>query len=296
MPYNCMLPDPKGNLRPVTSAYSYGRVVTEMNLVLDKKTRDVRRDLSTAMNHAVYQDELEPDPAVTAVIEKWAPLVAEAATIPVGTISADINRGGDPAGADRGVESPAGNLVADAQQWSTSAAGAVVAFMNPGGVRSDLTYASSQDPAEGDGVVTYGEAFTFQPFGNTLLTFPMTGAQILSVLTEQCQPAGSSRPVLHLGVSEGFTYDLQVTIEGGDCTAVAVSNVMLNGEALDEGATYMVTANNFLADGGDNFTTFAEIDPSVRVDGGNDLEALTNYLNAFGPVDPPSTDRVNELP
>ena len=62
--------------------------------------------------------------------------------------------------------------------------------MNPGGVRSDLTYAQSQTPPEGDGVVTYGEAFTFQPFGNTLVTFPMTGAQIVSVLEEQCQPTG----------------------------------------------------------------------------------------------------------
>jgi 5'-nucleotidase len=57
----------------------------------------------------------------------------------------------------------------------------------------------------------------------------------------------------------------------------------------------MVTANNFLADGGDNFGTFAEVDPSTRIDGGNDLEALINYLGSFSPVDPPSTDRVNEL-
>lgn len=254
----------------------------------------MRRDLSTTTNHAVYQDELEPDPALTAVIDKWAPLADASETIPVGTISADINRGGDPTGDDRGVESPTGNMVADAQQWSTSAAGAVVAFMNPGGVRSDLTYASSD--GEGDGVVTFGEAFTFQPFGNTLYTFPMTGAQIVSVLEEQCQPSTASRPFLHLGVSEGFTYDLQETIDGGVCTSVAISNAQPNGVALDPAASYLVAANNFLADGGDNFATFGTIDPSLRVDGGNDLEALINYLNAFGPVDPPGTDRVNELP
>lgn len=297
-PYNCMLEDPAGRLRPVTSAYSYGRVVSELNLVLDKRNGDVRRDLTMVKNHAVYQDELTPDPAVTEVIEKWAPLVADAATIPIGTIAADIVRGGTPPGADRGVESPAGNLIADAQLWATSPAGAVVAFMNPGGVRSDLTFASSQVPPEGDGVVTFGEAFTFQPFGNTLFTFPMTGAQIVAILQEQCQPAGSSRPILHLGVSQGFTYDLQTTIDAGtgDCTAITVSNVMLNGVPLDAAASYMVTANIFLADGGDNFATFATIDPALRIDGGNDLDALTNYLNTFGPVAPPSIDRVNELP
>jgi 5'-nucleotidase len=292
LPYNCVLPDSAGHPRIVTSAYSYGRVVSEVNLVLDKRTKDVRRDLSSAMNHPVIQDELIPDPAITQVIEKWQPLFEEVGNVPIGTISADINRGGDPTGSDRGVESPAGNLVADAQLWATSANGAEIAFMNPGGVRSDLTYAASGD--EEDGVVTYGEAQTFQPFGNTLLTFPMTGAEIISVLEEQCQPAGSSRPFLHLGVSEGFTYDLTKTIENGDCTSITVANVQLNSIDLDPFETYIVTANNFLADGGDNFTTFKGITP--RLDGGNDLEALINYLGTFGPVAPPSTDRVNELP
>jgi 5'-nucleotidase len=295
LPYNCLLPDADGQPRIVTSAYSYGRVVTELNLVLDKRTKDVRRDLSTSTNHAVIQDELMPDPAMTAIIEKWQPLYDEAGNTPVGTISADINRGGDPPGTDRGVESAAGNLVADAQLWATSPNAAEIAFMNPGGLRSDLTYLSSQDPPEGDGVVTFGEAFTFQPFGNTLLTFPMTGAQIQSVLEEQCQPSDASRPFLHLGVSEGFTYDLAKTIVGGVCTDISVTNVQLNGVPIDPTGSYQVTANNFLADGGDNFDTFSTV-TGPRLDGGNDLEALINYLGTFGPVDPPSVDRVNELP
>ena len=295
LPYNCMLTDAAGQPRIVTSAYSYGRVVSELNLVLDKRTHDVRRDLSTASNHIVDQATLTPDPTLTAIIAKWQPLYDVAGTTPVGTITADINRGGTPPGSDRGVESPASNLVADAQLWATSASGAQIAFMNPGGVRSDLTYLQSQTPPEGDGVVTFGEAFTFQPFGNTLITFPMTGAQIVSVLQQQCQPLGSSRAFLHLGVSNGFTYDLSKTIVAGNCTSVTVSNVKLNGVALNPAATYMVTVNNFLADGGDNFTTFATI-TGPRLDGGNDLLALVNYLGTFSPVAPPSTDRVNELP
>lgn len=293
LPYNCVLPDSAGNPRIVTSAYSYGRVVSELDLVVDKRTSDVRRDLSTSTNHAVLQDSLTPDPAMTTIIEKWQPLFDEAGNTPIGTITADITRGGIPPGSDRGVESAAGNLVADAQQWATSANGADLAFMNPGGVRSDLTYADSG--GEGDGVVTYGEAFTFQPFGNTLVTFSMTGAQIVAALEEQCQPAGASRPFLHLGVSDGFTYDLAKTVDAGVCTSVTVSNVMLNGSALSPTATYSVTVNSFLADGGDNFGTFASV-TGPRLDGGVDLQALANYLAAFGPVAPPTTDRVNELP
>ena len=291
LPYNCQLPDAAGNPRIVTSAYSFGRVVTEVNLVLDKRTRDVRRDLSSSRNHAVFQDELTPDPMLSAIIEKWQPLFDVAGNTPVGMITETILRGGTPSGSDRGVESAAGNLVADAQQWATSFNGAEIAFMNPGGVRSDLTYPDSS--GEGDGVVTFGEAFTFQPFGNTLLTIQMSGAEIIAVLEEQCQPLGSSRPFLHLGVSEGLTYTLDKTITAGACTSVTVSDVMLWGDPLNENGSYVVTVNNFLADGGDNFTTFSTVE-SVRLDGGNDLQALVDYLGTFSPVAPPSTDRVIE--
>ncbi|WP_434810276.1 bifunctional metallophosphatase/5'-nucleotidase [Microbacterium sp. bgisy189] len=298
MPYNCTLPDPDGVDRMVTSAYSYGRVVSEVNLVLDKRTKDVRRDLSSATNHAVLHNELTPDAAQTAIVEKWEPLAAEIGDVPVGEITGDILRGGTPSGADRGVESSAGNFAADVQQWSMSAAGSDLAFMNPGGLRSDLLYGQSS-AGEAPGVVTFGEAQTFQPFNNILSTFPMTGSQIVSVLEEQCQPAGSSRPILHLGVSDALTYDLATTVEtiGGvaTCTSVSVTNVLFEGAPIDPGATYMVTANNFLADGGDSFTTFAEVDPADRITGVSDLEALVNYLGTYSPVTPPGTDRVNEL-
>lgn len=213
---------------------------------------------------------------------------------PIGTITEDINRGGSPPGSDRGVESAAVNLVADAQWWATSSIGSEIAFMNPGGVRSDLSYAESA--GEGDGVVTFGEVFTFQPFNNILLTFPMTGAQIIAVLEEQCQPPGSSRPILHLGVSDGFTYDLATTIDAGQCTSITVSNIKLDGVDLSLDATYLVTTNSFLSGGGDNFDTFDTIDPGTKIYGGSDLEAITNYLAANSPVAPPTTDRVNELP
>jgi 5'-nucleotidase len=300
MPYNCVL-----NGRFVTSAYSYGRVVSELNLVLDKRTRDIRRDLSTVTNHPVIQTQLTPDPAVTAVIDKWAPLADSAGNRPVGRITAAINRGGT-GGSDRGVESPAGNLVADVQLWATSAAGAQLALMNPGGVRTDLTFPSSS-AGEGDGVVTFGEASSFQPFRNRLYTFPMTGAQIEGVLREQCQPAGSSRPFLHLGVSTGLTYDLTkafapvdhdnnpATAPVNSCVSISVTNIVLNGVPLDPTATYKVTANSFLADGGDNFVTFRQVSTALRVDGGDDLLALVNYFGAFSPVAPPPIDRVNEI-
>jgi 5'-nucleotidase len=302
LPYNCLLPDPAGNPRMVTSAYSFGRVVSEFNLVLDKRTNDVRRDLSTAVNHAVIRAQITPDPAITAIINKWNALAAPIGSQEVGMITGDITRAFIGASDDRGSESNAGNMIADAQLWATQVNGAQIAFMNPGGIRSDFIFARSGNEAV-DGIVTYAEAFNMQPFSNILITFPMTGAQIIDVLEQQCQPIPSSRPFLHLGVSGGFTYDLAKTIvetpvTGGtrrDCTSVSVTNVQLNGVPLDTAATYIVTVNNFLADGGDNFTTFREVDPALRIGGGIDLDELINYLGSEGPIAPPGTDRVNEL-
>ena len=304
LPYNCLLPDPSGNLRMVTSAYSFGRVVSEFKLVLDKRTRDVRRDLSTATNHTVIRAQLTPDAAITAIINKWNVLAAPIGSREVGSITGDIKRAFVNGAEDRGLESDLGNMIADAQLWATQVNGAQIAFMNPGGIRSDLIYAKSGNESV-DGIVTYAESFNVQPFSNILMTIPMTGTQIVDVLKQQCQPIPSSRPFLHLGVSTGFTYDLSKTLVSTplpngtvrrDCTAVSVTNVMLNGVPLDMSATYIVTVNNFLADGGDNFTVFRQVDPALRIGGGIDLDELNNYLASEGPIEPPGTNRVNELP
>ncbi len=82
----------------------------------------------------------------------------------------------------------------------------------------------------------------------------------------------------------------------GTCTAVSITDVQLNGRALDPAATYQVTVSNFLADGGDNFTVFRQVPASERLPGGVDLQALVDYLDTFSPVAPPPTNRVNEVP
>ncbi|MEP6299559.1 MAG: bifunctional metallophosphatase/5'-nucleotidase [Ilumatobacter sp.] len=289
-PYNCELEG-----RPVISAWEHGKVVSEMTFDIDDQG-DVDRSTLSVVNHPVIQSELTADPAITAVIDKWSPIVDDIGEQEVGRIAEDITRGGTPTGSDRGVESSAGNLIADAQLFGVNDAGiaADIAFMNAGGIRSDLTFAASAGEAE-DGIVTYAEAFTFQPFNNSLSVLPMTGAQIKQVLVEQCQPGDSSRPVLFLGVSEGFTYDLDLTTQGTVCTDIAVSNVQLDGVDIDDAMTYNVAVNNFLADGGDSFDTFAEVAPGDRLPGPTDLEALIDYFEeSAAPLTSPGTDRVTE--
>jgi 5'-nucleotidase len=288
-PYTCNIPDPAGHSRWVTSAASFGRVITETELKLDPRTRDVIRSSVTSVNHAVTRT-VTPAADQTAAIAKWKGLSDPIANRVIGRITADITRS-----VSRDGESSLGDLVADAQLAATSAAGAggaQVAFMNPGGVRTDLLYRGST-AGEGDGNVTYGESFTVQPFGNLLVSLTLTGAQIDTLLEQQwvTQTDGSVR-FLHLGVSNGFTYTRSLSAPVG--SKVDAASIKLGAVPIDPAASYRVTVNSFLADGGDGFTVLKE--GTDRLGGGIDLDALNTYLAANSPVTGPAPTRVTVVP
>ena len=83
-------------------------------------------------------------------------------------LTSDILRQRNEAG-----ESALGDLIADAHLEATREAGAVVAFMNNGGIRNDILFSSSG--SESDGELTYAEGFSVHPFGNSLVTMTLTG-------------------------------------------------------------------------------------------------------------------------
>jgi 5'-nucleotidase len=287
--YTCNIPDPAGQPREVTSAASYGRLITETELKLDPRTQDVIRKSVVAVNRVVTKD-VAPAADQTATINRWKSISAPIANRVVGSITGDIVRS-----TTRDGESSLGDLIADAQLAATSAAGAggsQMAFMNPGGVRTDLTYPTS--PAgEGDGKVTYGESFTVQPFGNLLVSLDLTGAQIHTMLEQQwvTQTDGSVR-FLHMGISDGFTYTRSLSAPVG--SKVDPASIKLNGTAVNPATTYRVTVNSFLADGGDGFTVLKE--GTNRAGGGVDLDAFNAYLAANSPVTGPSPTRVTVVP
>jgi 5'-nucleotidase len=282
-PYVCNIPDPAGEDRLVTSAASFGRVVTETTLTIDKRSGEVERDRTSATNHLVTRTTA--DPVQTEIISRWNAAAAPIANEVVGSIAADIVRS-----EDRNTEGPLANLIADAQLAATSApanGGAQIAFMNPGGVRGNLTYGQISG-GEQPGQVTYGEAFLVQPFGNLLVTMDLTGAQIERLLEQQAiddRPGG--REVLIFGVSEGFTFSYDPAATFG--SRIDPDSIRLNGTVLDPAATYRIVTNSFLADGGDSFSVFTE--GANRSGGGDDLAVLIDYLEDNSPVDPPG-DRI----
>jgi len=274
--YNCQLPDPAGQLRTVIQSLSFGRLLSVLDLSINGRSKDVVRSRSTAENVIVTRT-VPPDPDVQAIVSEAVTKSAPIANRQVGTITADIVRAAAPSG-----ESPLGNLIADSQLAATLSAGAQIALMNPGGVRTDLTYTSSA-AGEGDGVVTYGETFAVQPFGNILQTLSYTGAQLDAVLEQQWLAGGPTR-ILQPSATLHYTQTLSAPI--GD----RVSNITINGVPVDPAATYRVTVNNFLSGGGDSFTVLTQ---GTNVTGGPiDLDAFTAYLAANSPVAPPATDRI----
>ena len=278
-PYNCVIND-----KLVTSGFSFGRIVTDIDLSISRETGDV---VFASANNVIVTRDVPPDPAQTALIEKYRLLSDPLANRVVGSITADITRTPNSAN-----ESALGDVIADAQLFATAPAdfgGAVVAFMNPGGIRADLTYDPSGSEAPGE--VTYGEIFTVQPFGNSLVTMTLTGAQIDALLEQQFDnPEPGEMRILQ--VSEGFTYTWSASAPVGE--KVDPSSIMINGVVVDPAGLYRVTVNSFLADGGDNFTVLVE--GTDRLGGDVDLDALEKYFVANSPVPPGPQDRITVVP
>jgi 2',3'-cyclic-nucleotide 2'-phosphodiesterase (5'-nucleotidase family) len=283
-PYTCSIPDPAGHPREVTSAMSFGRLVTETNLRLDRRTRDVVRTSVTSVNRPVAR--VTADPVLSAIVTKWQTLAAPIANRRVATITGDIKRS-----IPRNAESSLADLIADAQLDRTVVNGAQLALMNPGGVRADLTFASSPS-GEGDGVVTYGETFAVQPFANTLVTMTLTGAQVRTVLEQQWAIRSGTETFLHLGISHGLTYSYSVGAPLG--SRIDPTTLKLNGALIDPTTSYRVTVNSFLADGGDSFVELRN--GTNRTGGGVDLDEFVAYLAANSPVTGPVPNRATPLP
>jgi 5'-nucleotidase len=290
--YTCTIPDPSGKPRTVTSAASFGKVYTELNMKYDRRTKDIVRTAgtsTTAKNHVVRRTQPKA-PDITRGIDYWKKLAAPIADRPVGYIAEDINGRGSTA-----LEKPLGDLIADAQLTGLAPAdkgGAQLALMNPGGIRADLVYKAAG--GEGDGVVSYGDAFTVQPFTNMMNVVTLTGAQLTEVLQQQVSGANEASPRI-LQISEGLTYTLDLTKSGA--ARVVADSIKLNGQPLDAAKGYRVAMNEFLSGGGDGFPTLAK--GTDKLVGASDLDVFTGYLTAKStagsPLKAPAANRITVI-
>jgi 5'-nucleotidase len=283
-----------GTERLVTSTASNGRVLSDITLTVDDRTGEfvsagarntiVENALDAYASGAVRQaDTSREDPQVRSLVEQYVTASAPLAGKVLGRIRGDLTRVQNAGG-----ESSLGDVVADAQLAATSApdrGAATVAFLNPGGIRADLKTSDISAAGEAPGEVTYGEAFTVQPFGNNLVTKTLTGAQIRTVLQQQFAGCHGQKTTRILQISHTLRYrralqPLPVAPTEAECAA-AIGEIDLGGHPVVDAATYRVTVNSFLASGGDGFTVLAQgTDP---IGGGQDLEALVRSLREAGP-------------
>ncbi len=298
--YSCVLPNSAGT-SVVTSAGSNGQLITDIDYSLDRRSGKFAS--ITARNVIVengvpdgnggwLKDEkgvfLKNPDTVDAnakkVADKYRTAVAPIANKVVGRITEDITRTPTPAG-----ETPLGDVIADAQLAYTRSNGAVIALMNPGGIRADFD-AEASSGGEAVGEVTYGEAFTVQPFNNLVVTQTLTGAQLKEVLEQQFTGYAGQTSTKILQVSAGLTYSYDRTAALGS----RVSALALNATAIDPAASYRVTTNDFLANGGDGFTRLTAGTERTTAPG-FDIDALVAYLGAGAPVAPGPANRITLL-
>jgi 5'-nucleotidase len=278
--------------RPIMQATALGRGVSVADVVIDRKTGDIDRAKTTHRNLPVFNDKsdatlkaaiiaAEPAPyakalreaqAVAAIAERvglYAQAAAPRAQKQVGRIAGSFERSAKTDGS-------AGRLIADAQWLATRAAdrgGAQFALMNPGGVRADLPCRATPPCT-----VTYGDAFTVQPFGNNLVVMTLTGAEIQQMLEDQQRPGRDGASFL--APSSSLTYTWNAKAAHGQ----RVQDLRVGGQPIEAAREYRLTVNSFMSDGGDGIT--ALIKGRNKLGGELDLDALIAHLQTGPSPDP----------
>ena len=306
--YRCTITT-NGVTRLITSAASFGRVLSDITLTVDDRTGTlvsaaasntiVENALNASGTGVVRQDDpSKSDPTVAAVVKKYVDAAAPLANKVIGTIQGDLTRTASPTG-----EQPLGDVIADSQLAATAGStvgAAKVAFMNPGGIRADLKASDISSGGEAPGQVTYGEAFTVQPFGNSLVTKTLTGAQIRSLLEQQFAGCGGQTTQRILQISSSLKYEqavapLPTAPTAADCAA-KIGQIFVGGTLLQPTDSVRVTMNSFLATGGDGFTVFNS--GTDTLGGAQDIDAMVAYLGAAGAtgIAVPAPDRIVAKP
>ena len=275
-----------GELNPahpllLTSAGVYGEEVTDITLEIDPAMHRVvaKRARNVIVQSLPYTGARGPI-ANTPLYPQFAPRADVAGYVQT-YVDAAKQFAQRPAGHLAGPASgrTLAALIADSQLAATRAVGAQIAFMNPFGVRAPLVPAS-------DGAVKFADIYAVEPFGNTLITQSLTGAELKAVLEQGLDDNGPEQALIP---SAGLAFSFDRNRPGGN----RITALTLDGQPIDPAATYRVTTNNFLAQGGDGFSLFAKQRKAVI--GVVDLEALQSWLEAVPLRAVPSEVRVTEL-
>ena len=270
-PYPFMVTGADGTEVPVVQAYAYGKYLGELTVTWD----DAGNVISATGEPILLDASIEPD-------QSYLDRVAEAAG-PLEELKAQvIGTATDAIVGDRSVcramECSMGNLVADALLDRTAGQGVQIAITNGGGLRASIDA----------GEITMGEVLTVLPFSNTLATFELTGADLLTSLengVSQVEEGGGRFPQV-----AGLQFTFDISKPAGE----RISDVMVKeGEEwvpIDPEKTYAIVTNNFVRNGGDGYALFASNGMNAY-DFGPPLEqVVADYVASLGGEYTPYTD------
>jgi 5'-nucleotidase len=188
----------------------------------------------------------------------------------------------------RGTATDPGPIVADA--YLAKAPGAQLALLMPGGLRQDLF----------QGELTQGMVMSVLPFGNTLVTLDLSGADFKNALEDAAEfrlkvhpPDGDNGRKVQVFHAAGFTCVVDpARPKGGRILDLRVRGAGDGFVQIDPAATYRLVTNSYLAGGGDGLATLKNA-KGARLDTGYlEHDALAEHLKALGVVKAPAGRRV----
>jgi 5'-nucleotidase len=222
----------------VVQSYAYGTAFDQVELTIDRRSGDVVS--SSADVPHTYHAGIAPDPAVAAVVRRYARLVRPIADRVIAKARHGFTK-------ERG---DLGRLVAAAQR---ELGGADFGFVNPGNMRQNLS----------SGAVTYAEVCAIEAYGHPVMTMRLRGRYILPLLEEQWE-RGTTTTLYASGLRYGHV--------GRRVTWVSDAN----GRQLDPNRLYTVAANELIATGS-RFSVLRDHGLRKRPVG-TDVQALVAYL------------------
>jgi 5'-nucleotidase len=255
----------------VVEAYSYGTAYADVDMNVSAVTGNVTSSsadvVRTWHNNPDGTPAITPDPEVQRIVDAANEAVAPIKNEVVGHTNVDLTRAQVPS-APPGGESNLGDVASDAMNRQADQLEGTVdfAFANSGGIRADI-------PA---GDITRGEVIEAFPFQNVLATTTLTGAQVKEVLEQGA--SGQHGMVQVSGLR--FTYDPTRPV-GSRVTSITVS---ATGQPIDPGTNYRVVTNDFMINGGDNYTTFEQGADPVTYSDQLLSDVIVGYVRQFSPI------------
>ncbi|WP_409252056.1 cell wall-binding repeat-containing protein [Bacillus sp. SCS-153A] len=226
---------------------------------------------------------IEADPEAQAELDKLAGPLEEMKQTIVGSSAAFLN--GERNNVRTG-ETNLGNLIADAmlEKAQQNGGSATIAIQNAGGIRASID----------EGPITLEEVLTTMPFGNTLVTLDLTGAEILAALENGVSDVENIAGRYPQVAGMKFSYDRE--LPAGERVIDVQVKTKDGFVSIDLEKVYTVATNAYIASGGDGYETFAKAKDEGRMKElfFVDYQVFTEYLDNHANVKPTIEARIVE--